>query len=221
MLEFILYLVFSVLETSALIFLGFKIFKIDLYLKEIFFVSLILAFFSYIVRIDYKLVQLDIIIQYILLLCFLWLMFRIHIFYAVIMAGMAYQAYSFIQTVYIYLIKFFVSFTSIDLYGSNLNAYIMQALSAVTAVLIGIYIGHKRKGFDFVPDKPNGTINLSLRDKILFALNLPTIGIMISIAIFVSWKFFSLIPLAYGFILYGYLYFSYRRDRNNYEYFKL
>lgn len=45
MLDFVLFIILSVLESSALFYLGFKLFKIDLYSKEIIFAGIIMAFF--------------------------------------------------------------------------------------------------------------------------------------------------------------------------------
>ncbi|MGF7048447.1 hypothetical protein J2T13_002955 [Paenibacillus sp. DS2015] len=217
------YLILSVFETSAMFFLSFKIFKIDLFLKEIIFASLMMGFISYILRNDYQLDQVDIVLQYVLMICFLWLLFRIHIFYAAIMTGMGYQAYLLIQTsLYSIMDRIGISF---DNFQAKLSVYtlVLQALSALTAILIGIYIGKKRKGFDFVPDKPNGKIYISSRDKILFALNIPSVLILISAIYLANYfpKWFFLESFAYALVLYGYLYISYKKDRSNDENFGL
>lgn len=80
MLDFVLYMVFSVLESSALFYLAFKIFKLDIYPKEIVFAGLIMAFISYTLRNNYGLSKIDVFLQYTLTFLFIWLLFRIHIF---------------------------------------------------------------------------------------------------------------------------------------------
>ncbi|MNC29136.1 hypothetical protein D3C75_773740 [compost metagenome] len=97
----------------------------------------------------------------------------------------------------------------------------MQVLSAASAILIGCYIGRRRKGFDFIPDKPNGLIKVTKREILLFILNLPTVAILISIMHLFSSKYFLTVPLIYGFLLFCYIYLSYTKDRNGYEYTKL
>lgn len=219
MIDFILFIIFSGLETYAMFFLAFKIFKIDIYHKEMVFASFIMGFFSYSIRINYELFQLDILTQYALMLCFTWLLFRIHPFYASILTGMVYQTYFVIQPSLMYLLD---SVINIPLNTSNpitINMITMQILSALTAILIGMYVGHKRIGFDFVPDKPDVKIKPTTSEKILFALNLPTLIVITSISYFLESFFFFLIPIFYGIILWGYLYFSYKKDRNNYESF--
>ncbi|MNO40330.1 hypothetical protein D3C76_304730 [compost metagenome] len=221
MLNFILFMIFSMLETYAMFFLAFKIFKIDLYHKEMVFASFIMGFSSYSIRINYGMFQLDILSQYALMFCFMWMLFRIHPFYAPILTGMVYQTYFVIQTSLMYLLDSLINMPLNTSDPITKNMIAMQILSALTAILIGMYVGHKRIGFDFVPDKPDMKIKPTTSEKILFALNLPTLIVSTSISYFFEslFFFFFLIPIFYGIILWGYLYFSYKKDRNNYESF--
>ncbi|MEK4261562.1 MULTISPECIES: hypothetical protein [Paenibacillus] len=219
MLDFILFMIFSILETYAMFFLAFKIFKIDLYHKEMVFASFIMGFFSYTLRINYGIASLDTFSQYALMFCFMWMLFRIHPFYASILTGMAYQSYSVIQTTLFYLLKFIfkLPLTLLDYFSGNV--FVLQFLTALTVICIGMYVGHKRLGFDFVPDKPDVKIKTTPSEKILFTLNLPALFIITSFSYFIKSFYFFLIPIFYGVILWGYLYLSYKKDRNNYESF--
>ncbi|WP_128083515.1 hypothetical protein [Paenibacillus sp. DMB5] len=221
MLEFLLYMFFSVLETFAMFFLAFSLFKIDFYPIEMIFAGVIMAFFSFVIRVNYKWVEADIIVQYALMFCFFWMLFRIHLFYAAILTGMAYQTYSFIQVVFIILFNRVGFFSTHTFYGIDISAYFMQITSAATGILMGLYIVRKRKGFDFVPDKPNGLIKISRREKLLFILNLPTAAIVISIMYLFNSGYFLAVPIIYGFLLSCYLYLSYTKDRSEDEYVKL
>ncbi|MCL6606330.1 MAG: hypothetical protein K6T94_25975, partial [Paenibacillus sp.] len=214
-MDFLLYLAFSVLETYALFFMAFKLFKIDLYPKEMLFSSLIMGFFSYVLRNDYGLIQVDLFLQFILIFCFMWMLFKIHFFYAAIMTGITYQAYSLIQTLYYFLLNKTTLF-SIDFnFVAQFPVYLLQTLSATTAIIIGTYISKKRKGFDFVPDKPTGRINITTREKVLFSLNLPSILIVLSTMYFSEhlMQYYFIIPLSYALVLYSFLYLSYKKDR--------
>lgn len=221
MLEFLLYMVFSVLETYAMIYLAFKVFKIDFYFKETIFAASIMGFFSYVIRVDYKWVEMDIIIQYLLIFFFFWMLFRIHWFYAAILTGMAYQAYICIQLAYILLLDQIGFFSAHAFYGVDISTYLLQISSSVTATAIGCYIGYKRKGFDFIPDKPNGLIKTTTREKILFILNLPTAAIVISIMHLLNTKYFLVVLLVYIMLLFGYIYLAYTKDRREHEYTQL
>ncbi|WP_419884807.1 hypothetical protein [Paenibacillus sp. B-A-8] len=221
MLDFILFMVFSGLETYAIFFLAFKIFKIDLFHKEMVFGSFVMGFFSYSLRTNYDLFQLDIFSQYALMFFFMWLLFRIHPFYASILTGMAYQAYSVIQTSLYYFLNFVIKFPLDSSNSVSINIFILQVLSALAAIGIGVYMRRKRKGFDFVPDKPDIKIKPSTSEKILFALNLPALFLIASVSLFFQSSYFLLIPIGYGVILWGYLYLSYKKDRNDHESFSI
>lgn len=216
MLEFVLYMVLSVIETFALFYLGFKIFKIDIYPKEFVFAGIIMAFFSYVIRCDYQMAELDILVQYTLLICFLWLLFRTHIFYSFIITAIAYQSYLLIQSV-LYLI-----INSIGIYHLNypfisVGIYFLQIITASITIIIGYFIGKKRKGFDFIPDKPDAKIIFSKRDKIMFALTFPSILFIMLMLYFAEhlYRFFFIIPLMYSILLLGYLYLSDQKNRGD------
>lgn len=221
MQDFVLYMIFSMLETYAVFYLAFKIFKIDIYAKEMIFAAFIMSFFSFVVRVTYSMVELDIITQYLLMFCLLWLLFRIHIFYAAILTGMTYQAYTFIQLTYALIFDKLGLLSDTTFHGINITTYFLQFSTAATAILIGYYIGYKRKGFDYIPDKPHGVIKVSRREKVLFILNLPTVLIVFSILQLYSTGYFLALPLIYITLMFLYIYLSYTKDRSGHEYIKL
>ncbi|MFP4974811.1 hypothetical protein ACE6ED_05340 [Paenibacillus sp. CN-4] len=220
MQEFILYLAFSVMETFALFYLAFKAFKIDLYVKEMVFASLIMGTFSFVLRHDYGLPQADIILQYLLTVCFLWILFRIHVFYAAIMTGIAYQTYLLIQS-FLYLVMKFTGLYSDVFSNFIVPTYILQFLTAAMIMLLGYLVGVKRKGFDFVPDKPDGKIAITKREKVLFILNIPSILLSPLISYFATnlMHYFIIMPVMYALLLFEYLYLSYKKDRVLDEFF--
>ncbi|WP_342436332.1 hypothetical protein NSS79_23320 [Paenibacillus sp. FSL L8-0436] len=216
MLDSVLFIVFSVLESTSLFYLAFKIFKIDLYPKEIVFAGLIMAFFSYCLRFNYSMSKTDVFLQYTLAFLFIWLLFRIHIFYAVIMTGMTYQAYMLIQSL-LYLFMNLTGLVKMNFPSLSTGSYLLQLLTVTASLIIAYYIGKKRKGFDFVPDKPEGRIDIGKRDKILFALSIPSVLLVILMLYLVEYlpNLFFLIPLLYGMLLFGYLYYSSQKNRGD------
>ncbi len=218
-MDFVLFVLFSVLESFAMFYLVFKTFKIDVYPLEILFSGFIMAFFSFVLRNVYGWVQVDIIVQFFLVFCFLWLLFKIHIFYAIIMTGLGYQAYMLIQS----LIFLAMSQAGVFSLNNSYMSYLLQFLSAGMTIGIANYLAKKRKGFDFIPDKPRGKIHINKREKILFALTLPSILIILSTFYFATHfiRFFTVIPFLYAVVLYVYLYHSYKKDRGEHEHFSL
>ncbi|WP_379140686.1 hypothetical protein [Paenibacillus sp. sgz500992] len=216
MLDSVLFIVFSVLESTALFYLAFKIFKIDLYPKEMVFAGLIMAFFSYVLRVTYQIAEFDVLVQYTLIICFLWLLFRIHIFYAFIMTAISYQAYLLIQSLF-YLFMNYTGVYALHYPSISVGVYLLQLFTASTTFLIGYMIGKKRKGFDFIPDKPDGKITIARREKILFALTFPSIMFVMLLLFFAEhyYQFFFVIPLIYSLLLIGYLDQSSKKDRGD------
>ncbi|WP_213583786.1 hypothetical protein [Paenibacillus sp. J2TS4] len=201
----------------------FVLFKIDIYPKEMIFASLIMSFISYVLRTVYELPQMDVIVQVLLMFCFIWLLFKIHVFYAAILTGMAYQAYMFIQGLYYFIMDSAGLFDVGLPYILSICTFVLQTLSAATAIGIGYFLSIKRKGFDFVPDKPSGKIAVKTWEKVLFALNIPSVIIVLLTMYFASnlSTLFFVVPLVNAIILYGYLYFAYKKDRAEDEHFSV
>ncbi|NQX44952.1 hypothetical protein HQN87_06390 [Paenibacillus tritici] len=219
MLDFVLYMVFSILETYAMFYLAFKVFKIDIYPKEMLFAGVLMAFVSYVLRNDYELILTDVALQYLLTFCFLWLLFRIHIFYAVSMTGLTYLAYMLIQSTSYFILKL-TGLYYLDLPYTTMGVFILQFISAISAMITGFYIGKKRKGFDFVPDKQNVKVNIELREIKIFILSAPSLIFVILMVILTQRysQYFFLMPMVYAVLLYAYLYLSYKKDRTHNEF---
>lgn len=219
MLDFVLYMLFSILETYAMFYLAFKVFKIDVFPVEMIFAATLMAFVSFVLRNDYKLILTDVFFQYLMTFCFIWLLFRIHIFYAAIMTGLTYLSYMLIQSTCYFLIHF-TFLTSIKPPFMTASVYIIQVISALLSITIGFYVGKYRKGFDFVPDKQNVKVRIEIREIKLFFLSAPSILLVILMMI-LSQKysqFFLLIPVINVILLYAYLYLSYKKDRSHNEF---
>ncbi|WP_025688540.1 hypothetical protein [Paenibacillus zanthoxyli] len=216
MINLIFYLFFSVLDTASLFYIALKLFKIDLYLKEIIFASLIMAFCSYVIRVEHGYAYLDVFIQFVLFICFLWMLFRIHVFYATIMAGTAQQAFMLVQSL------FYIVINITGIYQRNFpivstGIILMQLITDSFVIFIGYYIGKKRKGFDYIPDKPDARLIISKRDIILFTLSVPSVACLFLMMYFLKnlYQFAFIVPLFYGTILIGYLYLSNKKDRGD------
>lgn len=211
------------LENYAMFYLIFKLFKIDLFPKEMIFSSLIMSFISYVLRTVYELPQVDVVVQVLLMFSFIWLLFKIHVFYTAILTGMAYQAYMLIQTLYYFIMDNAGLFDGDLPYILSISTFVLQALSAATAIGTGYFLSAKRKGFDFVPDKPNGKIAVKTWEKVLLILNIPSVLIVLLTMYFANYLsgLFFLVPTANAVILYGYLYVSYKKDRGEDEHFSI
>ncbi|GIQ71458.1 hypothetical protein DUZ99_10550 [Xylanibacillus composti] len=168
-IKFLLYMLFSMLEVVAVLTLIFTLFRIPKqYLRiHIFFVGAILAFVSHTIRIVEQLDSYAIIIIVILLFLFVWLMFRIQVFYAFIITISSYLIFGGLQILIIF------SLTSINIVNvSSLNndiviTHAMQLLTVIMVFLISKVLDHFHIGFDFVPHSDLGSVQLSKENLLL------------------------------------------------------
>jgi len=217
MWDFLFFMGFSILETSAIYYLIFRIFKIDIMVPEMLFSGLLMAFISYELRVVHQLVQVDLIVQVNLAFLFMWLLFRIHVFYAVILTGLSYLAYFMIQAIWYIIMDSLGLFYRILDFPMELSTYLLQTISATCAFLIGWTIYAKRRGFDYIPDKPRGFVTITGKDKILLALTVVSVISILVITINLGndkGSTFYVVPIIAIPIVYTYLLVSYRRDRD-------
>jgi len=197
-------------------YLIFRMFKIDLMIPEVIFSGLILAFISYELRLQHNLPIVDVIFQVIVFFAFLWLLFRIHIFYAAVLTGLCFQAYYLTQTFWYGLMDILDLFNGILDFPLQLSTYLLQTVSATTTFIIGAIIYAKRKGFDYVPDKPRGRLAIAGRDKILLLLTLLAMMLFfvtLSLSSLTN-NIFYFVPVITAPFIYSYLLISYRKDRD-------
>jgi hypothetical protein len=214
-MEFILFMLFSTLETAAMYYLMFRIYKFDIYALSIFFTSLIASYISYTLRVHYQLPGVDMLVQILLMTAFVWLLFRVPLFYAALMTGTAYISYILIQLAYYLALNtsgLIATVPQLDAAGT----YLMQSLSLLTAWWIGWIVHRRGKGFSFVPHNPNEKVVLDRRSMILLYLYVPALlcaGLLYYLISTSRYSLFFLIPAVLGLVLAAMVFWSYRRDR--------
>ncbi|MEC0209585.1 hypothetical protein ABEX47_17005 [Paenibacillus ehimensis] len=218
MVDFILFMVFSIMETMAMYYLMFRLFKFDMYPVSIVFASAVASFISYTIRIKYDFSSIDIIIQIILMFMFVWLLFRVNAFYAGIMTSTTYLSYVLLQMLYYLLMKHIGFFDARAPFLNEYGTYVLQVITAFTAWSLGFWIKTKRKGFDFVPHSPFGLVKMNKINISLLSLNV--LGFFGLAAIFYSFLLNKSIQLIYlslilTLIMYFILYLSYKKDRSD------
>lgn len=132
------------------------------------------------------------------------------------MTAIAYQSYLLIQSL-LYLIIDYTGIYGLNYPTISTGIYILQILTATTTIIIANYVGKRRKGFDFIPDKPDEKITIGKREKIMFILTIPSIIFAMLMLFFAEhlFRFFFIIPLIYALLLFGYLYQSDKKNRGD------
>ncbi|PUA39516.1 hypothetical protein C8Z91_08805 [Paenibacillus elgii] len=217
MVDFILFMVFSIMETMAMYYLMFRLFKFDMYPISIVFASAVASFISYTNRNVYEIQSIDVLVQIFLMFMFVWLLFRVHPFYAGIMTCSTYLGYVIIQATCYFILEVIGIFEIKALTNNIVGTNLLQTLTAFSAWLLGWWIKKGRKGFDFVPHSQFVMVKMS-------KINIMFIG-MNALSVFVLSFVYNLfahdnMKLVYIFfvlilIMYCILYFSYKKDRSD------
>lgn len=216
-MDFLLFMLFSVFETIALYYLTFALFRFELNPILIVFASMIASYISFTMREVYHLASLDVLLQLFLMFAFIWLLFRVHAFYAGVMAIMGFVAYVGLQILLYYLFGEFGLFSGVP-GPSGLNIYILQIVTGSFAVLIGWLLYYKKLGFSFIPDGYWRNFKWKRANRLLFLLYIPAI-IPLALLYFLlqmqSDHVVLAIPIFLGFVLMALLYWAYRKDFSN------
>jgi hypothetical protein len=169
MTEFLLFMLFSFIESLALYYFMFRLFKIDWHLPSVAFASLIGSYTSYTLRVSMELPGVDIFVQNALLIAFTWLLFQVPVYYAVLMACISFIAYVFVQITLHYALMTLIPPLQ-QLQSIGVSTYILQALTALVVFFIGWSIYRKRKGFSFVPHSIFAPVKIRFFQILLLAL---------------------------------------------------
>lgn len=215
-MDFAFFMLFSTVETFAFYYFMFRLFKFDMYYSSIIFTALILSYISYTLREVYHLSSIDVIVQFLLIICFVWLSFKVHLFYASIMTVTALIGYAMVQTFYYLLFYYFGLILKMP-DANNLFAYILQIFSSVTILFIGWYLKRKNMGFDFVPHSQYVKVKLTDNIRIILLFCIALVFILASAFLMFSGKNSNIVFISFvlGVVLFGFLFWSYRRDRGD------
>ncbi len=213
--DFILFMVFSIMETMAMYYLMFRLFKFDMSPVSIVFASAVASFISYTNRNVYEIQSLDVLVQIFLMFMFVWLLFKTHIFYAAIMTCTVYVGYVILQITYYFLLNGVGLFDSRLPISSAVGTYLLQIITACTTFLLGLWVKRNRKGFDFVPHSPYEVVKMNKINIVFLGLNLLSVSTLSLLYLTNQIIQLFYLPFALVLIMYFILYFAYKKDRTN------
>jgi hypothetical protein len=212
-MEFTLFMIFSLLETFALYFFMFRLFKLDLHLPSILFAALIGSYISYTLRITFDMTYVDIAIQILLVIGFFWLLFQIPFYYSILIVCTCYVAYVFVQIPIYYLFTSTVVFPD-EIVPTAFTVYIVQLLTSAFIISVGWLLHKRRIGFSFIPHSSFISVKLKNYQIALLILYFITFCSVPAAYFLLQFSpFFSLTPLVIGLLLLFCLYAAYRSDR--------
>jgi hypothetical protein len=153
-MRLILFLSTSMIEWFAILSLIFLMFRFPIrgYIVHIIFTSLIISQLSFLLHDVIHVKSIAPIIQLFVLILFLWLMFRVHIIYSLIMATIGYISIIVIQTILPLVIQWLNIFTIQELIESHNLQYILSIIFSFITGCICLVFSRYGIGFSFVPD---------------------------------------------------------------------
>lgn len=174
----LLFLLVSMLEWLALIFLSFTMFKIEIrgYRGQIAFTAFLLSLLSYILIVTLDLVTFATFLQPPVVFMFYWQMFRIPSFYAGLIMTNGYLAYILVVTLVYAAVQMF----GIVIAPDTLWNFFAQALTAVIALIISWGIYRFRLGYTFVPYGEHANVKLTKTNLYLLLFTLIGYAVMTS-----------------------------------------
>jgi hypothetical protein len=160
MQRFVVDLFVNIFETIAGFSLIFSIYRFPIkgYIPQILFTAVVMAQTSYLLREVLSLESGTPFFMLLWIVIMLWLLFRVHYFYALLMAITGYLGYLVIQFGIVYLLQliFKLEIPVTDFYTGKM----IQVTSSAIALLISVLLIKKRIGFSFVPDRMIENVSL-------------------------------------------------------------
>ena len=219
-MHYIPFVLLSAPEYIAVLLLTFSIFRIRIsgFYPHIILIAIMLGNVSYATRSDPTLSSWSPAIQTILFVVFVWLLFRIPIFYAAIMTTAGYAIYTIIQLLFLVIYQQFGWITFNDVNSSDLKGYILPLSSVIVTFILIAMMKKKNFSMDWIPNSHRVRIALN-RENAFFLIM--TIATFIISTLLLYWRsgeitvFYVIIAIILSAVLACFIYFSIKKDEAN------
>jgi hypothetical protein len=213
------FLLFSSLEYVGMIVLMFAVFRFSFrgFIPHTVFICLFLSFISHYFR-ENGLVNFSALAQVVLFVICIYLIYRVHWFYAIIMGTFGYQAYVTLQILMFLIVKRLGLMTVEELSYANKKG-VLNLLVYLGLIVVGALIArNKGWGFTFVPSGNFIRVKMTGLNVSIFLLSVVSI-VIIGIAHYFYGEnrlhsFFALSFLQLAFLL-GLILYSMRKERQD------
>ena len=187
-MEYVLFLIGSSFEYFAYFIFMFTLFRFRIKPRMIamtVLIALLMSQISYVTRLNPDLSELSSYIQLVLLIIWLSLLFRVPLFYSIIMNFAGFVAGFVLQGIVIAGLMFLVGLTWTDIRDNQWIFLSIQILTAILEVALCRLLYVMNWNFDFVPTSHRADVRFSGTNAIL----LSTIVLCISLAAFAAYLF--------------------------------
>ncbi|MEW9698890.1 hypothetical protein [Paenibacillus sp. SI8] len=213
-MDFLLFMVFSVMETSAMYYFMFRLFKMDIIPVSIFFASTVASVISFSLREIYYYPTLDIILQLLLTFLFLWQLCKVQMFYSALVSITGFVAVAAIQTGLFYIVHM-IGFFQNPPEPNSTDTHILQLVSASIVILISVFIRKRRLGFTFVPLSNYQAFQFTASNRKAVFIYISSLFPICLVYFFLdkhTSRLFFIIPMSLGFILVALLSWANKRE---------
>lgn len=183
-MDFIWFNLFSMFESIGMLIFMLVIFrfKIKQYYVHVVFASFLLSQLSYYMRAVFDLANYNPFAYLLLTFVIVWLLFRVQIFYASVMAIVGYLFYHLLLSAFVFIGNLLGLYTLDDIAPFTLLGYVIQTLTTTLVLILCYFLVRYRIGFTFVPYDEYSHVKIN-RENLIF-ISIIIIGAIIA-AIFV------------------------------------
>lgn len=162
-LHFFLFMLCTILECVTLFILMFTMFKIPIKVNviHILFASTVISYFVFSINEVDNIANYSIILQIIVLFLFVWLMFRIQIFYAFVISCVSFITYTLVQILIFYTLRIWGIVDMSTLNEEGYAIFLLQLSSVSFTLAICSYLRNKGIGFNYVPHSEDAKVKLT------------------------------------------------------------
>src|SRR5690606_27421540 len=142
----------SSLEYIPMIIFMFAIFRFSFrsIIPQTVFICLLMSLFSHTVR-NTEIAQYAAVLQLILFIVCIWLLYRVHWFYSMVMGVIGYQSYITFQAFFIVMFTYSGLASIEELHYGSIKGIILLICSVGVPLLISYFLHRSAWGFTFVP----------------------------------------------------------------------
>ncbi|WP_239618864.1 hypothetical protein [Cohnella mopanensis] len=214
MSQFLLDVSVNMYETIAMFGLMLAMFRISLrnYIPHTVIASIVMAQTSYLLRFVFHLDSITPLFMLLWFLVFIWMVYRIHFFYVLLIVVSGYLGYLIIQSAMLILLQ--IEFTMEEITRTLLHVKLIQIAGSTLTLGCAYWLLKKRIGFSFVPDRMDEKVEIKGINLLILIVSLIACLFISGVAyIFINVNFlFSTLWTVLLFILLIILNFSLRKE---------
>ncbi|MGC5326956.1 hypothetical protein [Brevibacillus sp. SYSU BS000544] len=199
-MDTILYITFGFLDVIAILALIFKLFRFPFwdYFKEFSIIGICLTFISYLLRVQFNIPEIDMVVQFVIFVLFFRYWIKIRLFYSIFLSTLGGISLIVIQLAMISVLLS-VNMISIDDTQAidKIGTYLIQMFSQITSFSISLVLYRFNLGFSFIMSPPHDVDrNVSLQQVNTYLVYSVSIGVIVlAISLYFLLHYLSLLAV--------------------------